>query len=222
MTRYEGFEAGGFSTVNRFTCMGYFWLLLDIQITANPSDPKLKDWSAKACQYTETACWDGVQCRLGKKAADKYNYNSLEVGGAVPAFDTPERPNFPASPVDFPAISPDGRGSVEYFKLFFLGCCAGKEGGCDEPTFRTTKKNLKKKCHTISGTVNPDRLVDPLVYFSTIGPTHPLYVKIDKVGAHAVLEALKNFGPGGKTPPKFEKCCQSGSSAGGASGGSNG
>lgn len=206
----------------QYACMGYWWLDLYVEVKTNPRNPKLRDWYVDACQWSETHC-EGLKCETGPSIAATYNapYNKLTSANLG---DNP-RVHFPVSPTpfDWPFPATDGPPShVVYHKMFWLGCCADECG--DGPTFMTSRDNVVEFCYKLSGTVDPSRLIDPVLYYSyNSDAPDPGF---SRVGCHAALRAINDaLLPNGKHPPKFTPCCGDPGALGGGSssgGGSNG
>jgi hypothetical protein len=217
MTNYEVELADFFTRPNRHWCKGYLWSTIEMEIKDNPSNPKLKDWSAIICHLTKTVCVVGASCRRGKAFTHYENFGIFGMGIATEDERT-DGTGIPAGPVTgWPAIGPNGRGKGEFNKLINLGCCSD---GCNQDFSGGFVDNTQ--CHSMYGTVNPDDLPDPLVAYYGINPDSPAYFPMNKVGAHVYLEMLRLFGPNGtRAKPQFTPCCKDGEipkSGGGSNG----
>lgn len=230
MTRYEGYETNGWTTVDRYLCTGWMNMDFTIETAPRPDDPKMIDWFVTVNRCTDTTCFTWFEC--SRKAIDLVNYGiptdyPFDIGEGPLHYgyadDNPRHPNIPRIP-KWPDLKgerklPNGNTlrtfKTDFNKAFYLGCCSdtcSQSFGGDDVMCNT---------FTLNGTVNPDDLPDPLSY-NGVPTTSPIWISVDKVAAHALLEALKQFGPGGRTDkPKFPKCCRGGSAGSGvADGGS--
>lgn len=231
MTRYEGVPNNDWSTVNDKLCTGWMTLYFDIETAPRPDNPKLTDWFIKITRITDTTCYPWFDCSRKTINLINYgtntNYSADSFGGMMQmgwADDDPRHPNIPVIP-KWPA--PNGKRKLpngntlstfkgDFSKAFYLGCCSD---GCDQ----VFGQNAMTESFTLNGTVNADDLPDPLSY-NGVPPSSHIWIEVDKVAAHAYLEAMRQFGQGGSNPPKFPECCRGGGSGAGAgsAGNSNG
>lgn len=218
MTSYEVELADFFTRPNRHWCKGMMWSDIEIEIRDNPSNPKLKDWTAIMCNQLKTVCVEGVTCRRGEYFTYFENFKLFGMGVSTEGPRT-DGTGVPEGPLGWPSIGRDGRGSAEYAKCVNLGCCSE---GCEQHFGNGFID--KTECHSMTGTVNPDDLPDPMVAYHGIRPGDVTYFEIDKVGAHVYLEMIKMFGPNGtRAKPNFVPCCTDGEVPGtNSGGGSNG
>ena len=201
MTRYEGYETNGWTTVDKYLCTGWMNMDFTIETAPRPDDPKMIDWFVTVDRCTDTTCYTWFKC--SRKAIDLVNYgipgNHGEYTPYYPlayghADDDPRHPNIPRIP-KWPAPQgdrklPNGNTlrtfKTDFKKAFYLGCCSdacSQSYGGDDVICNT---------FTLNGTVNPDDLPDPLTY-NGVDPASFGWIQVDKVAAHAYLEAMKQL-----------------------------